>query len=637
MSLSTSLLWLPTDAEWRARLKALRDGGRPDENSWDKAVAISNLRLDFVGTNALDQTVRDLFGKGARPWITTKPVRLALLGSSTLTHLHSAIRVAGLRRGLWIDTYECNYGQYLQELLARDSPLAEFKPNVVLLALDAHHVTQAADVGGDRAAADAAHQEIVERLKQCWSLAKNNLGAEVIQQTLPPVYAALMGSNDHRLPGSKAAFIRSLNSSLRPLADEAGVALLALDAQVELDGLEAWYDPALWHRSKQEVKPSAAPMYGELVGRILGAMQGRSYKCLILDLDNTLWGGVIGDDGMTGIVLGQGSALGEAFVELQEYAREQSKRGIILAVCSKNDEQNAVEPFNSHPDMVLKREDIACFVANWTDKASNIKSIANTLSIGLDAMVFVDDNPVERNQVRGELPMVAVPEIPEDPALVVSVLARAGYFESLGVTNDDRNRSAQYQGNVKREILRSASGDMDSFLRGLEMQMFWRLFDGVGLQRTTQLINKTNQFNLTTRRYSEDEVAAVIADPAAFGLQLRLVDRFGDNGIIAVIICRQREECPQDWLIDTWLMSCRVLGRQVERTTLRLIVERAALLGAKRLIGEYRPTKKNKMVENHYANLGFTRTQVHDDGGNMNALEIETFAAPKTFITVTEG
>lgn len=637
MTTSTALEWLPTNIEWRAHLKALRGSGQPDEPSWDKAVAIANLRLDFVGINALDQTVRDVFGKAPRPWITTKPVRLALLGSSTMAHLHAAIRVAGLRRGIWIDTYECNYGQYLQELMASDSPLAEFKPNVVLLALDSHHVTLAADAAGDRAAADAALEEISERLKHCWSLAKTNLGAEVIQQTFAPVYAALMGSNDHRLPGSKAAFIRSLNSSLRTLADEAGVALLALDAEVEIDGLASWYDPALWHRSKQEVKLSASPMYGELVGRILGAMQGRSYKCLIMDLDNTLWGGVIGDDGMTGIVLGQGSPLGEAFVELQEYAREQAKRGIILAVCSKNDEANAVEPFNSHPDMVLKRQDIACFVANWTDKASNIRSIAHTLSIGLDAMVFVDDNPVERDQVRGELPMVAVPEIPEDPALVVSVLARAGYFESLGVTSDDRNRSAQYQGNVQREILRSGSADMASFLSGLEMRMFWRQFDRVGLQRTTQLINKTNQFNLTTRRYSEEEVAAVIDDPASFGLQLRLVDRFGDNGIIAVIICRQLEGRPTDWYIDTWLMSCRVLGRQVEITTLKLLVEQAARLGAKRLIGEYKPTKKNKMVENHYVNLGFTRTQAHDDGGNISALELEAYAAPNTFITVTEG
>ena len=637
MSQSTSLSWLPIDAGWRVKLKALREGGLADEASWDAAVAIANARLDFVGTNALDQTVAALFAGRPRTWLASKPVRLALLGSSTLAHLHSAIRVAGIRRGLWIDVYECNYGQYLQELLDGDSPLVEFQPNVVLLALDGHHVTQAADVGLDGAAADSALEEILERCRQCWSLAKDRLGAEVIQQTVPPVHAPLMGGNEHRLPGSKSALIRHLNSSLRTSADAAGVALLALDAQVETDGLAAWYDPALWHRSKQEVKPSAAPLYGELLGRILGALQGKSHKCLILDLDNTLWGGVIGDDGMTGIVLGQGSALGEAFVELQEYAREQSKRGIILAVCSKNDERNAVEPFESHPDMVLRREDIACFVANWTDKATNIRSIANTLSIGLDAMVFVDDNPVERDQVRRELPMVAVPEIPEDPALVVSELARAGYFESLGVTKDDRNRAAQYQGNVKREILRSASGDMESFLRGLEMQMFWRTFDQVGLQRTTQLINKTNQFNLTTRRYSEDEVAAVMKDTAAFGLQLRLVDRFGDNGIIAVIICRQLPAFPDDWKIDTWLMSCRVLGRGVEITTLRLIVEQAAKRGAKRLIGDYVPTKKNKMVQNHYVNLGFSRTRDHDDGGNTNVLAISAYTAPQTFIAVTEG
>lgn len=636
MASSPSLMWLQHDSEWRSRLRDFRDTGKRDEASWDKAVALANLNVDFVATNALDQTVRQLFEKQPFERLDTKPVRLAILGSSTLAHLHAAIRVAGLRRSIWVDTYECGYGQYLQELMSGDSGLATFKPNVILMALDARHVAQACDAGADRAGLVDAHQELVGRLKQCYSLAKNNFGANVIQQTIPPVYAPMMGSNEHRLYGSKAGFIRTLNSSLRGIADEMGVAILALDAQVEIDGIDAWYDPALWHRSKQEVKPAAAPMYGELVGRLLGAMQGKSYKCMILDLDNTLWGGVVGDDGLAGIVLGQGSALGEAFVEIQEYAKDQSKRGIILAVCSKNDERNAVEPFEKHPEMVLKRKDIACFRANWNDKASNIRAIAHTLAIGLDAMVFVDDNPVERSQVRTELPMVAVPELPEDPALVVPFLARAGYFESLGVTAEDRHRSVQYQSNVDREILRSSCSDMGEFLRGLQMRMFWRRLDKVGLQRTTQLINKTNQFNLTTRRYSEQDVLAMIDDPKVLGLQLRLVDRFGDNGIIGVVISKQDGENRGDWLIDTWLMSCRVLGRQVETATLALLVERAAALGARRLIGEYLPTKKNKLVEDHYGKLGFTRTTVHDNGRSTHILDVATYSAPSFSIGLIE-
>ena len=226
-----------------------------------------------------------------------------------------------------------------------------------------------------------------------------------------------------------------------------------------------------------------------------------------------LWGGVVGDDGVDGLILGQGSALGEAFVAFQNYARELSRRGVILAVCSKNDEANALEPFERHPDMVLRRPEIACFVANWSDKVSNIRAIAQQLNIGLDSLVFVDDNPFERNLVRRDLPMVAVPEVGEDPVGYIRAIADAGYFESLAVTDEDRERTSQYHGNQAREALRASTTDLGSYLRGLEMQLIWRRFDRMGLQRIVQLINKSNQFNLTTRRYTEEDTLAVMADP----------------------------------------------------------------------------------------------------------------------------
>ena len=344
------------------------------------------------------------------------------------------------------------------------------------------------------------------------------------------------------------------------------------------DGLAAWHDGGLWLRAKQEITPAAAPLYGDLAMRIVAAKLGRSHKCLVLDLDNTLWGGVIGDDGMDGIVLGQGTAMGEAFVAFQEYARELSRRGVILAVCSKNDETNALEPFDTHPEMVLRRGDIASFVANWADKAANLRAIAAELNIGLDSLVFVDDNPAERALVRQELPMVAVPEVGDDPAFYAQIITAAGYFEGLAITQDDRERSGQYQGNRLRDTLRASATDLPSYLRGLEMTLVARPFDRLGQSRTVQLINKTNQFNLTTRRYTEQDVRAVMGDARAFGLQLRLLDRFGDNGIIAVVIGRMQDDA--DLLIDTWLMSCRVLGRQVESATLNLIVEQARRLGA---------------------------------------------------------
>jgi FkbH-like protein len=627
----TELVWLPEVPDWRPQVKSLP----PDpETAWDRGVRLANARLDFVRTNMLDSAMRRVLD-GKVPAAAGKPVRLALLGSCTMAHLHAGIRVAGLRRGIAIEIYENHYGQYLQELTDRDSGLYAFKPTVVLLALDSHHLTSGMHAHYDEASATAELTSLEARIQQCWRLARDAFQCPVIHQTVMPVHQPLLGNNEHRLFGSRSHLVARLNERLRPLADQAGVDLLAIDDRVRHDGVKAWFDLSLWHRAKQEISPLAAPMYGDLAVRIVAARLGRSYKCLVLDLDNTLWGGVVGDDGLEGLILGQGNGLGEAFVSFQEHARGLSRRGIILAVCSKNDEANAVEPFDKHPEMVLKRGDIACFVANWTDKASNLRSIAQQLNIGLDSLVFVDDNPFERALVRQELPMVAVPEVSDDPTFTAEILAAAGYFEGTAVTDEDRVRGSQYQGNLQRDALRATATDLPSYLRSLEMQLSWKEFDKVGLSRTAQLINKTNQFNLTTQRYTEQDVLAVMDDPRAFGLQLRLVDRFGDNGIIAIVIGRLQDD--QDLLIDTWLMSCRVLGRQVEPTTLNLIAEQALRLGARRLIGEFRPTKKNAMVREHYTRLGFTSLTSEASGASRAVLDLAHFVPADTFIDVQHG
>jgi FkbH-like protein len=285
--------------------------------------------------------------------------------------------------------------------------------------------------------------------------------------------------------------------------------------------------------------------------------------------------------------------------------------------------------------MVLRRTDIAAFRADWTDKAANIRAIAQDLNIGLDSLVFLDDNPAERIQVREALPMVSVPEVPDDPAMIPHILADAGYFESLAITAEDLQRSAQYQENIAREQHRANASDLEGFLRGLAMQMVWRRFDTLGMQRIVQLINKTNQFNLTTRRYTDEDVAAILADPRAVGLQIRLLDRFGDNGIIAIIIGRMEDGATL--ALDTWLMSCRVLGRQVEATTLNLIAATARAMGATTLRGQYIPTKKNGMVKDHYERLGFTTIAHTGDGGSIATLDISDYVPRPTFIETIEG
>lgn len=598
-----SLYWLPAIDDWSSRITAI-ERMEADAEAWAAMVALAGMQLDFVRIGRLDKALQRLFGAGPPVDLATRPVHLALLSSSTTAHLASAIRVAGLRRGLWIDLYEPDYGQYRQELADSGSGLYQFAPTSILFALDPWHLIGDVDPALDQAAAASVVQQRADMLVELWRSAREAFGAQIIQQTLLPAFPSLMGSNEQGLPGSPAAIAAELNASLRGLADEAGIGLLAIDQWASRLGLDGLHDPVLWHRAKQEVTPRAAPLYGDLVARLLAAGQGRSAKVLVLDLDNTLWGGVIGDDGLQGIVIGQGDPLGEAFAAFQSYAANLSRRGILLAACSKNDEANALAPFEQHPEMVLKRSHLSAFVANWADKAGNLREIARQLNVGLDSLVFADDNPFERNLARRELPMVAVPEMPEDPALFARCIADAGYFEGLAVTAEDRSRTALYEANRERQAARSDATDMGGYLASLDMTLSWRPFDQIGLTRITQLINKTNQFNLTTRRYTDEEVAAVIADPAAFGLQFRLKDRFGDNGIIAIVIGRVDSEGLCD--LDTWLMSCRVLGRRVEEATLAVVIKQAAAHGATGLLGRYRKTAKNGMVADHYERLGFT-------------------------------
>jgi FkbH-like protein len=627
----TVLHWLPEIPTWREQLSDL---GSASNEAWEIAVRLSNARLNFLLTNALDRAVKGLF-PSPPAGLVAKPLRLAMLGSSTLTHLHSAIRVGGMRRSIWIDIYESEYGQFLQELSNPGSGLYEFRPNAILLVLDAYHLTSGITSALTTSSAESALTDIKNSIVETWRLARRVFQCPIVHQTPLPLHLPLLGNNEHRLPGSKARLLEHLNHDLRAMAETEGVELLAIDSRAAFDGINNWHDRALWHRSKQEITPLAAPIYGDLVARIFAAKQGRSYKCLVMDLDNTLWGGTIGDDGMEGIVLGQGSALGEAFLAFQHYAAELAGRGIILAVCSKNDEANAIEPFDKHPEMALKRSDIACFVANWSDKATNLRRIARELNIGLDALVFIDDNPFERDLVRRELPMVAVPEVGDDPTDFPKAISDGGYFEGLMLTEEDRDRGKQYQSKKARDELLTSATDLESFLRALEMRLLWRRFDGVGLQRTVQLINKSNQFNLTTRRYTEEDVLAVMSDSTAFGLQFRLLDRYGDNGVIAIVIGRLRDK--DDVYLDTWLMSCRVLGRQVELATLNVIAQEARRLGARRLIGEFIATTKNAMVRDHYDKLGFRRTPTDSPVGISSTMEIDNFEPRQTAMKIEEG
>jgi FkbH-like protein len=639
-ALDSDLDWLPELADWQQTLDEAKRLELPE--ALERYRVLANSRMDFARTVKLDRAVQKSVASGGGRAAGWTPVRLALLGSSTLTHLVAVIRVAGLRRGLLIEIYEGAYGTYRQELADAGSGLHAFRPTVVLLALDARHVV---GMGSTDAALNA--------MRSCWRMAREAFGCAVVQQAVMPVFAPLLGNQEHRLAGSPAWMVDQMNAALRAAADEDGAAVLALDAFAREDGLRRWYEAGLWHRAKQEVHPAMSPVFGEQVARVAGALVGQNRKCLVLDLDHTLWGGGIGDDGLEGIELGQGSAAGEAFVEFQRYAKGLMERGVVLAVCSKNDEANALAPFEQHAEMVLRRGDIACFVANWEDKATNLRRIARELNLGLDALVFVDDNPAERGLVRRELPMVGVPEMPEDPAEYVRVLAGAGYFEGVGVTTEDRERAAQYAANTKREAGRAAAEsatDLQSYLAGLRMELVWRPFDAAGRGRIVQLINKTNQFNLTTRRVGEAEIERLMGRADVLALQFRLKDLYGDNGMIGVVVAEAASAeklavagfasvgvSAGDLYVDTWLMSCRVLGRQVDEAMMNVAVAQAQAQGAQRIFGHYIPTAKNAMVREHYARMGFSLAATAADGATLWVLDVTEYREQATQIAYIEG
>lgn len=630
------LAWLPALSDFTAALKRAR-AEADAERRLMQLCGLAGYQRDFVATEKLDRTLQATLGAFASVPPPLRQARLAMLSSHTIDHLMPAIRVGGLSHGVALSTRAGPYGTYRQPLMEVDSDLAEFAPNFLLLALDAHDMPPSLPLDSSEADVSDAIQRHVDNLRGLWRSGRRLYSAQVIQQTFVAVDPPLFGSYDGLVPASPIAFTEGLNEAIRSAARQEGVLLLDLAWLARTWPENAVFDPVRWHQAKQLIAPHFAPEYGAWVARIIAAALGLSRRCLVLDLDNTIWGGVVGDDGIDGIRLGQGDPLGEAFLDFQRYIAALGRRGVVLAVCSKNDPAVAESAFTQHPEMVLRRSDIACFVANWDDKACNLRRIAGELNLGLDSFVFVDDNPAERLIVRRELPMVAVPELPEDVAFYGRRLADAGYFEAASLTSDDLARGRSYQATAERQAILSRATDMAGYLKNLSMTLIASEIRPVDFPRAVQLINKSNQFNLTTRRYTDAELHDLLADPAVVGMCFRLKDRFGDNGLISVILARPDDQWGKNaLLIDTWLMSCRVLGRQVEAAALEAVAQEAARRGAQALIGEYRPTPRNGLVSKHYEKLGFAPAEApeqHAQGVSFWRFDT-TAATPPHFITV---
>jgi len=614
------LPWLlAPPAEFRAAAKAIEAADTLDLAAV-RRLAATAMDIDQLRRFAkLAATLADPLAKAG-----FTPVKLGLVGSHTLDYVPDALCGTAPRHGLVVTTVRADYGQVVQAVLDPASPLATANCDAVLVSLDPQ-ILGLARVRLDDGAAAAAVDGAIAQMQTLRDGIRNVIGAVPVFQTIPLPSDPLFGGLDARLPGSPRAMIENFNRRLMQDVVGSGDLIVDIAFAAAQFGLDRWHDPRGWHNAKLPFSLDVAPLHADHVCRVLAALKGKARKCLVLDLDNTLWGGVIGDDGLEGIKLGQGNAMGEAFLAIQNLALDLRSRGVILAVCSKNEDANARLPFRGHHDMVLKEEHIAAFVANWTDKPTNLRNIAATLNIGTDALVFLDDNPAEREIVRRELPEVAVPEVGDDPSLYPGLLARAGYFEAIAFADEDRARADMYQANAARLEASASITNIDDYLDSLDMVMTVRPFDAQGRSRIAQLINKSNQFNLTTRRYSEADVGAFEADPAKFTMQIRLTDTFGDNGMIAVIIF---DKGAQLWSCDSWLMSCRVLGRRVEEAVLAIVAKAAKAAGATALAGTYIPTPKNGLVEKHFEKLGFAKAGEGDDGATLWTLDLASYEAP---------
>ena len=584
---------------------------KPSENFSKRLSNASNLNdLRELAKYSLDEgQLKRLFNKfqsfrkKQKNILHLTKVRIGIISNSTTNLIVPSLVSTALRFGISLEVVEAEFNQIAREAFSDKSSFNAQKLDIILVAIDYRGLPINKTLG-NKELSKKNIEDCFSYLESIISSLRIKFGSQIIFQNISNPAEVPFGNYERLLNGTLYNLISKLNDKLEALVSD-DTFILDIAGLSSSVGLSNWHDPTLWNIGKLSFSQRYLPIYADYICRILAARLGKSRRCLILDLDNTLWGGVIGDDGIEGILIGNGNPTGEAHLDIQRTALELRERGIVLAVSSKNEDATARQPFRDHPDMILKEEHISVFQANWLDKASNIKAIAKTLSLGLESMVFLDDNPAERMQVRRELPEVAVPELPDNPALYSRTLLAAGYFESVTFSDEDLKRASYYQANAKRAEILSQSSDMEGYLQSLDMKIKLSEFDKIGRARIVQLINKSNQFNLTTKRYNETQVKNFEESEEFYTRQIRLKDQLGDNGMISVIICKKNIEF---WEIDTWLMSCRVLGRKVELAALQDIITHAKKSGANKLVGFYNMTERNSIVKDHYEKLGFTQT-----------------------------
>ena len=554
-------------------------------------------------------------------------VRLALLGDTATQLLATAIRGLGAHRGYNIKLYEADYNQVERQILDSTSELYDFGADFIVVFQSTHKLSELHSqltIENQLTVAD-------ERLSFISSICENPAFStkKIIYFNYPEIGDSVFGSYANRVESSFVYQIRKLNYELMKQTAQYPNFFVCDIADIQNKfGRDFMFAPNVYTNTEMVLSVEAIPYVASRVMDIICSIKGQFKKCLILDLDNTIWGGVIGDDGLEGIQLGHGLGIGKAFTEFQMWVKKLKQRGIIICVASKNNEKTAKEPFMKHPDMVLKLEDIAVFLANWETKVDNILTIRSILNIGFDSMVFLDDNPFERNMVRENIKGITVPELPENPEDYLEYLYSLNLFETASYSVADKDRTNQYQIEAKRVSLSKTFTNEADFLRSLNMVSTVRGFTKFNTPRVAQLSQRSNQFNLRTIRYTETDISAIAEDPEIIDLSFTLEDKLGNNGLIAVIVMKKINA--ETLFVDTWFMSCRVLKRGMENFTLNIMVERAKAAGYKYIIGEYLPTPKNRMVENHYIELGFSK--IEDAATSQFILDISEYQQRECFI-----
>jgi FkbH-like protein len=535
--------------------------------------------------------------------------KLAIIGDSSTQYLSAAIKGYAFAEGWRFEIFEAEYNQLDMQILNLASNLYSFSPQGILIFMCTEKLYEVF-CGTPLIERKCFADTVVARIKAYWETLNTYTKINVLQLTFAYYDDKVFGNFSQKVSDSFAFQLQKLNYLLAEASQSNGnVYLIDINTIISRVGIRVFFDSKLYYMTKAVISLNALPNVAKEVIDIVNSINGRIKKCIILDLDNTLWGGVIGDDGLEGIQIGE-LGLGHAFTDFQMWLKELKNRGIILAVCSKNNERTAKEPFEKHPDMVLSIDDISIFVANWDDKAKNIHIIKETLNIGMNSIVFIDDNKFEREAVKALIPELYVPDLPEDPVLYLDYLKSLNLFEIVSFSDEDIDRTAQYKAESVRMETAKKYATYEDYLQSLEMTAYSAPFDKFHYPRIAQLTQRSNQFNLRTGRYTEAQIEQIVNEGKYITLYFNLCDKFGNHGLISIVIMEKHIE---SLFIKEWLMSCRVLKRGMEEFVINKIVETARLNGYTEIMAEYIPTIKNSMVEELYDKLGFdTLPSVND-------------------------